>query len=307
MSFPEDIKNAMRECILKLLWPKDDIVAFFKNNSCTTSDIKALGDFKSLHRHQIVDFMFAHLTKKSDQGLGQFRSMMQSLITWSHFDSYYFDNLKKLNRAEAERTISHLKTLQEIRDHKIHEQRKERMQKETAAKAPSATLPDLKNKFIALLQGEVTGAKRGYALEDVLQTLAKLSSLDATEPFRVNGEQIDGSVKYDGEHYLVEAKWQDKAASNEAVYQFAGKIEGKMYGRGIFVSIHGFSENVVSSLVTGKAIKTIFVDGGDLIVVLEGLIGFAEMLDRKIKFAQTKGLIYIDAITGKSKLTHPKI
>jgi hypothetical protein len=131
MSFPEDKKIAMRDCILKLLWPKDDIVAFFKNNSCTTSDIKA----------------------------------------------------------------------------------------------PSATLPDLNNKFIALLQGDVTDAKRGYAFEDVLQTLAKLSSLDATEPFRVNGEQIDGSVKYDGEPYLVEAKRQDKAVSNEAVYQFAGKKE----------------------------------------------------------------------------------
>ena len=37
MSFPEDIKLAMRDCILKLLWPKDDIVAFFRNNSCTDS------------------------------------------------------------------------------------------------------------------------------------------------------------------------------------------------------------------------------------------------------------------------------
>ena len=75
-----------------------------------------------------------------------------------------------------------------------------------------------------------------------------------------------------------------------------------MYGRGLFISIHGFSENVVASLVAGKAIKTVFVDGGDLIVVLEGLITFTEMLDRKIKAAQTKGLIYIDAVTGRAKL-----
>jgi hypothetical protein len=302
MSFPDDIKSAMRDCILKLLWPKGDIVEFFKNNSCTASDISALGDYKALHRYAIVDSMFAHLSRKPDQGLGQFRAMLQSLITWSHFDPYYFENLKKLNRGDAERAISHLKQLQEIRDHKLQEQRKERERKEAAAKAPSTTLPELKVKFIALLQGELEGAKRGYALEDVLQSLSKLSSLGATEPFRVNGEQIDGVIKYDGEHYLVEAKWQEKAASNEAVYQFAGKIEGKMYGRGIFFSIHGYSDHVVSSLVAGKAIKTIFVDGADLIVVLEGIIDFAQMLDRKIKAAQTKGLIYIDAVTGKPKL-----
>lgn len=303
MSFPEDIKFAMRDCILKLLWAKGDIVSFFKNNSCTTSDINAIGDQSTLSRAAIVGAMFDHLSAKPDHGLGQFRAMLQSLIGWSHFDPYYFNKLKKLNRGEAERAIAHLKQLQEIRDHKLQEQRKERERKEAAAKSPKVTLPELKARFIALLQGEVVGAKRGYALEEVLQELAKLSSLETTEPFRVNGEQIDGAIKYDGEHYLVEAKWQDRAASNEGVYQFAGKIEGKMYGRGIFVSIHGFSEHVVSSLVAGKAIKTIFVDGGDLIVVLEGIIGFVEVLDRKIKSAQTKGLIYIDAITGKSKIT----
>jgi hypothetical protein len=63
----------------------------------------------------------------------------------------------------------------------------------------------------------------------------------------VQGEQIDGAVKFEGEHYLLEAKWHDKSAANEPVYQFAGKVEGKMYGRGIFVSVHGFSNEVVGS------------------------------------------------------------
>ena len=122
-----------------------------------------------------------------------------------------------------------------------------------------------------------------------------------TEPFKVNGEQIDGAVKYDGEHYLIEAKWQDKVASNEPVYQFVGKVEGKMYGRGLFVSINGFSDHVVTSVVAGKAIKTIFVDGEDLVLVLEGHLSFTQMLDRKVKAAQTKGLIYVHPISGSSK------
>jgi hypothetical protein len=74
-----------------------------------------------------------------------------------------------------------------------------------------------------------------------------------------------------------------------------------MYGRGIFVSIHGFSELVVQSLTAGKAIRTIFVDGADLVLVLEGIVDFTQMLDRKIKAAQTKGLIYVDAVSGKPK------
>jgi hypothetical protein len=35
---------------------------------------------------------------------------------------------------------------------------------------------------------------------------------------------------------------------------------------------------------------------------LEGIIDFTQMLDRKIKAAQTKGFIYIDAVIGKPKL-----
>lgn len=232
MTFPNDIKLSMRDCILKVLWPKDDIVTFFRNNSCTKSDIDALGDHKTLHRYQIVDNMFTYLSTKPDEGLGQYRAMLQSLVNWQQFDPYYFEKLGKLDKTEAERSIIHLKQLQEIRDHKIQERRKAQARKEAATKVPSTTLPELKTKFISLLQSEVIGAKRGYVLEEILQSLCKISSLEVTEPYRVNGEQIDGSLKYDGEHYIIEAKWQEKAIANEAVYQFSGKIEGKMYGRG---------------------------------------------------------------------------
>jgi len=302
MSFPSDIKLAMRQCILNLLWPKDDIVSFFSANSCSTTDINALGDYKALSRSVIVDKMFAHLSRKPDAGLGQFRAMLQSLITWTHFDEYYFGNLKKLDRTEATNAITHLKQMQEIRDHKLQELRKEREQRESENRTAKSNLSDLKGRFISLLQGELSGSKRGYALESLLHELARVSSLDVTEAFRERGEQIDGAIKYDGEHYLIEAKWQDKAAANESVYQFAGKVEGKMYGRGLFISIHGFSDHVVSSLVAGKAIKTVFIDGADLILVLEELLTFTQMLDCKIKAAQTRGLIYVDCMSGTSKL-----
>lgn len=301
MGFPSDIKSAMKECLLKLFWAKDDIATFLSNNGCTSSDISILGDYKELSRSKIVDLMFNHLSSKNDEGLGQFRAMLHALINWSHFDSYYFDQLKKLNRDEAQRTIDHLKQLQEIRDHKIREQRKQRERREREAQSPKKTLEDLKALHISLIQGSLPSNKRGYQLEKILLELSKLSSLEVTEPFRVNGEQIDGAIKFDGEHYIVEAKWQDKESANEPVYQFAGKVQGKMYGRGIFVSINGFSQYVIQSLVTGKAIRTIFVDGGDLMLVLEGFMSFTQLLDKKVKAAQTKGLIYVDAITGDEK------
>ena len=157
------------------------------------------------------------------------------------------------------------------------------------------------DEFLKLHAGKLKPQHRGYALEKILVELGRTESLEVTEPFKVHGEQIDGAVKYDGEHYLVEAKWQDRASANESVYQFVGKIEGKMYGRGLFVSVNGFSNNVIRTIVQGKAIKTIFVDGEDLVLILEGHLSFRDMIDTKVKAAQTKGLVYVHPISGAEK------
>ncbi|HHF3039819.1 TPA: restriction endonuclease [Vibrio diabolicus] len=303
MSFPSDIKMAMRDCILKIFWPKKDILSFFSNCGCSKQDMKVIGNLADAHRYEIIDNMFDHLSNKSDQGLGVFRSMLQALTNWSQFDPYYFDKLRKLNKADAEGSISHLKQLQEIRDHKIKADRKAREERAEANQKPTQTLNALKERYLALMSGVESLQRRGYELEQILLELAKLSKCETTEPFRVRGEQIDGAIKFDGEHYIVEAKWQEQSASNEPIYQFVGKVEGKLYGRGIFVSINGFSTNVLSSLVHGKAIKTIFVDGQDLMMVLEGYQTFSDMLDKKVKSAQTKGDIYVNAIDGRSKIS----
>lgn len=303
MSFPTDIKGCMKDCILAVLWPRQDIYTFLADHGCTKSDLRVIDSFeeKNLKRSQMIDLMFAHLSAAKDGGLGQFRAMLQSLLNWSRFDPYYFDNLRKLDRSKAQQYLDHLRQLQEIRDAKIKADRERRVAAEAAQQKPESSIEELKVTFLNLHAGKTTAQKRGYALETILVELSKLASLEVTEAFRVNGEQIDGALKFEGEHYIIEAKWQDKAAANEPVYQFVGKVEGKMYGRGIFVSVHGFSDHVVTSVVAGKAIKTIFVDGEDLVLVLEGHLTFSEMLDRKIKAAQTRGLIYVHPITGASK------
>ena len=303
MIFPADIKGCMRVCILSIFWARKDIFAFFKDHDCTTSDLCLIEKFKdrNLSRAAMVDQIFTQLDSRIDGGLGPFRAMLQSLNNWTHFDPYYFDELKKLNRAAAERNIAHLRQLTEIRDAKIKEDRKQRESEEAEKQRPRNDLPKLRDRFLELHAGKLKPQDRGFALEKILVELARIESLEVTEPFRVHGEQIDGAVKYDGEHYLVEAKWQDKSAGNEPVYQFAGKIEGKMYGRGLFVSVHGFSGNVIKTIMQGKGIKTIFVDGEDLILVLEGHLSFRDMIDKKVKAAQTKGLVYVHPIFGTEK------
>jgi hypothetical protein len=286
------------------MWSRKDIYFFFSDHSCSKADLKLIDNFKErqLTRSGMVDTMFEHLSLKTDGGLGPFRAMLHSLVNWSRFDPYYFDTLKKLDRSEAQKNLAHLRQLQEIRDAKIEQERERRAAAEVLHQRPEFSLEELRNQFLTLHSEKTDIQKRGYAFEKILIGLSKLSELEVTEPFRIYGEQIDGAVKFEGEHYLIEAKWQDKSASNEPVYQFVGKVEGKMYGRGMFVSIQGFSEHLVQNLTLGKAIKTILVDGEDMVLVLEGQLTFRQMIDKKVKADQTRGLIYVNPITGIKKI-----
>lgn len=303
MSFPADIKGCMKDCILSLFWPRKDIVGFFEKHGCTKAEVRGLqieGE-SGLKRHEIIDVLFDTLNARPDNGLGPFRAMLQSLLAWSHFDPYYFDKLRKLDRAIANKNLEHLRQLQEIRDAKIKADRERRETNEAARQKATVSLEELRTEYLDLLANKISRQQRGYALERILAELGRISQLETTEAFRVNGEQVDGAVKFDGEHYLIEAKWQEKSASNESIYQFAGKVAGKLYGRGLFISVNGFSADVVRSLIRGKEIQTLFVDGEDLILVLEGYLNLRDMIDRKVKAAQTKGLIYVPPISGAEK------
>lgn len=306
MEFPADIKGCMKDCILSLIWPKADVYSFLAQHGCTKKELGAINDYREagLSRSEMIDRVFASLMLREDKGLGVFRSMLHSLLNWSHFDSYYFDQLKKLDRGKAVHNLEHLRQLQEIRDARINKDRREREVREKAAQQPQKALSSLLSEYLDLHSGRVNPQTRGYALEKILLGLAKLDSLDVTESFRVSAEQIDGAIKYDGENYILEAKWQEKEAGNECVYQFAAKVEGKMYGRGIFISVNGFSAGVVGDLVKGKVVKTVLVDGEDIVLVLENHISFRQMLDKKVKAAQIRGHIYIHPITGKEKHLH---
>lgn len=298
----------MKGCILSIFWPKKDIIDFFKNASCTSKELIMESEYKELPRAQIVDIVFANLEKRSDLGIGQFRAMLKQLTEWDYFNPYYFKKLNKLDEDEAKRNITHLKQLQEIRDHKIKQERQRQVELERKRKDINIDIVELKDTFINLFSGkdkdgkEINSQRRGYLFEEFLRKLFINAGLEVTEPFKIVGEQIDGSFKYDGEHYIFEAKWHDSWSASNSLYQFAAKVEGKMHGRGVFISINGFSPGSVQALTTGKALQTILVDGGDLVPITEGMYTLKEMLDNKIKAAQTMGRIYVDATSLADKI-----
>ena len=69
--------------------------------------------------------------------------------------------------------------------------------------------------------------ERGYEFERFLQDLFNAFRPSAREPFRLIGEQIDGSFELAGETYLIEAKWLNRKVGVEELGGFHAKLDQK--------------------------------------------------------------------------------
>jgi len=110
----------------------------------------------------------------------------------------------------------------------------------------------------------------GLLLEKVLNELFTACGIAPRGPFRVVGEQIDGSFELDHEIYLLEAKWQREPTPAADLYVFREKIEGKSkFTRGVFLTINGCSSEAQEALTRGKQPNFFVMNGHDLMMVLD--------------------------------------
>lgn len=109
--------------------------------------------------------------------------------------------------------------------------------------------------------------KRGFLLEDLLERIFSLYEIPAQKSFKRNegGEQIDGAFKIESSYFLVECKWAQKLTDIRQLDSLYGKISrsGK-HTLGLFLSINGWSSNVIPLLKQNQNKSIILMDGYDL-------------------------------------------
>jgi hypothetical protein len=147
-------------------------------------------------------------------------------------------------------------------------------------------LSQLKVELLALHQ--LAPQARGYAFEKLLCDMFNVYGLAAREPFRLRGEQIDGSFQLSNETYLLEAKWQGEQTGVADLHTFHGKLEQKAaWTRGLFISNSGFTEDGLAAFGRGK--RVICMDGLDLHDTMHREIPLNLVLDRKVRRAAETG------------------
>lgn len=141
---------------------------------------------------------------------------------------------------------------------------------------------------------ELPPQKRGYAFQDFLQELFDLFNLKPKSPFRLIGEQIDGSIELEGHTYLIEAKWQNAPVGQKDLLVFREKVESKAtWSRGLFISYSDFTEAGIKAFSRGRSTNLIAMTGEDLFFILNGEMKLDEAIRLKSRRAAETGEIMV--------------
>ncbi|GAA3717641.1 hypothetical protein GCM10022268_27620 [Sphingomonas cynarae] len=289
----------MHDCILAIFWPKKQILDFLLSVDCPLNILPPVDT--QLSRHEIVIDAFSRLSARPDRGYAVFQTMIDRLSNWSYLDPYYFVKLAKLDSRDAQQKIDQLKKALEKRN-ATTESRRAASSETSRQRSKTQDLNALTTAFSKLYGTGLAPQARGRLFETFLRELFNRQSIHMRDNFRLTGEEIDGTFKFEGENYVVEAKWQEASVATSQLYHFAMKVDGKMHGRGLFISVNAFSNEAIRAIVHGKHIQTILMDGQDISHVPEQRISLEDMLDYKIRAAQTRGEIYVCAVLKSAKV-----
>ncbi|MER0336164.1 restriction endonuclease [Vibrio vulnificus] len=135
--------------------------------------------------------------------------------------------------------------------------------------------------------------RRGFAFEKILNACLQADGLEPRSGYKAEGEQIDGSFFLDGSVFLLEAKWHKDPLPASSIYQFKGKVDGKLHGTlGIFISMSGYSKDAVDALTLGKSLNIVLFGKEDIDSAILGDRGFKNILKSKLRIAAEQGVVY---------------
>lgn len=153
-------------------------------------------------------------------------------------------------------------------------------------------LAELRNRLLSI--EKLPPQQKGFEFERFLNTLFDTFALEPRSPFRLQGEQIDGSIEFENHTYLIEAKFQSMPVGQEDLLAFRGKVEGKAtWSRGIFISISSFTEDGLAAFSRGRPTNLITFSGQDLFFIVDGQISLDQAIRLKARRAAETGEVMV--------------
>lgn len=171
--------------------------------------------------------------------------------------------------------------------------RKSHAARQKALRQFSDDLDALRQRYLAML-GSDDPHRRGKEFETLLRDIFLLFDMEPRLSYELAHEQIDGSLSFDTDDYIIEARWRKEPTGRGDLDIFKAKVERK--GRnavGIFVSINNFSSDALAQFATASPF--VVFTGEDLYMVLESRVRLDELLRAKKRHVNETGDCYLPA------------
>jgi len=250
---------------------------------------------ESYNKYDLMRSIIEYLENKNEMDIinniiSNFYRMNQAI------DKDYLDNNKaKILLDEFRKTVGNDPIENEIKKQKEKKYIEERNEKIQFKKDFEDNISGLNKIFLNLFSlKDLTPQQRGYKLEELFFELLRINEFEYSNPYKTEGEQIDGHFIFEKFHYLVEIKWTTELTKQKDLSIFDGKIKGKAQStRGLFLSTNGFDDNSILKF-SGDTPRIILMNGEDLALILNGTFNLYDAF--KIK---------VDAIVRYGNILYP--
>jgi hypothetical protein len=295
--------QALRDALAVMTWFKRPFQTFLRTALRDNPELLAGLDFDGSTKREVADDLVGRLANHETRYQDVTIRLMLEVAALARFPD--IERLEEPDRSvrlgEAKEAVGRMKTMTEQFADQIAEQ--ERLEAERASHKAQAValrqfeddLADLKSRFLTL--GAAPDARqRGYDFETFLADLFKTFDMEPRLGYSTDLEQIDGSLTFDTDDYIVEAKWISESVSRETADAFAAKVRRKgKNALGLLVAVNGFSGPALRAYEEKTPFLT--MDGGDLFLVLDGRIRLDELLKAKKRHANETGSCHLPAAT----------
>jgi hypothetical protein len=285
------------DACLKSFWRKNALAKFLRQCSISESFLGAWASDES--KRELLDRLFEKLPN-SDKGRSALMQMAKFLMEQRTFPDLknWEDSEQKIK--EAHESVSRLRLYHQKQEEQIQsEEDKQKAREEFHRKQQEITrsqqsLQKLSSQLNEL--GQKLGTqKAGYEFQDWFYSLLDFSEIINRKPYVHSGRQIDGSLTISGTTYLVELKFTTEQAGATDIDTFYKKVTSKADNTmGVIISISGYS-SVAKNEASGDRTPMLLLDHSHLYLVLGGIMGLADVIDRVRRHASQTGEAYLAA------------
>ncbi len=293
--------QALRDALAVMTWFKRPFQSFLRTAFRDHAELLAGLDFHGRTKREVADDLVSRLIADEVRFQDVTIRLMLEVAALDRFPD--IERLEEpdlsLRLGEAKDAVAHMRAMTERFADRIAEQ--ERLQAERASHKAQAValrqfeddLADLKVRFLEL-SAATDARQRGYDFEKFLADLFKTFDMEPRLGYSTDLEQIDGSLTFDTDDYIVEAKWISSTVSRETADAFAAKVRRKgKNALGLIIAVNGFSGPALRAYEE----KTPFlaIDGGDLFLVLDSRVRLDDLLKAKRRHANETGSCHLPA------------